>query len=180
MHPWAVKALQNCPRCKACKFHKMLFQKGNKFGKRFEKGHIPWNKGVPRSEETRRKLREAMKGRKLSEETKRKISESHRGEKAHQWKGGISKTREYNAIYKKRYRIRKKNAKGSHTREEWQELIKQFKHTCPCCGRSELEIELTEDHIVPLSKGGSDYIDNIQPLCRCCNGKKHIKVDEYK
>ena len=78
------------------------FQKGNKFGKRFPKGfkqpeewkektrkanigHIPWNKGLNRQNDSRVKkmvnnLIEFNKGRKhLSEETKRKISLANKG-----------------------------------------------------------------------------------------------------
>lgn len=43
------------------------------------KGKAPWNKGIPRSEELKRKQSEAMKGRHLSEETKKKISEALKG-----------------------------------------------------------------------------------------------------
>lgn len=49
------------------------------------KGIPAWNKGIKPSEETRKKLSEAMKvhaynkGRHLSEETKKKISEAHKG-----------------------------------------------------------------------------------------------------
>ena len=41
-----------------------------------------WNKGIPCSEETKKKLSESLKGRKhghLSEETKKKISDVHKG-----------------------------------------------------------------------------------------------------
>ncbi len=78
------------------------------------KGQEAWNKGIPRSEETKkkisvkamgnkrflgmnhseetkRKISEKKKGSYPSEETRRKMSESHKGEKCHLWKGGISK-----------------------------------------------------------------------------------------
>ena len=101
------------------------------------------------------------------------------GEKNPLWKGGISKTREYHKERRRKRRVRKLNAKGSHTFGEWELLKKQYGHCCLSCGKCEPEIILTEDHIIPLSKGGSDYIENIQPLCRSCNCKKHTKIIKY-
>ncbi len=53
------------------------------------KGKIPyfagWNKGIPMSEEIKRKILKNRKWYKHSEETKRKMSESHKGEKNHFW-----------------------------------------------------------------------------------------------
>ena len=97
------------------------------------------------------------------------------GDKHPRWKGGY----ENNKFLQKRRRARKKGADGSHTLGEWDLLKKQYGHRCPACGKEEPEIKLTEDHIVPLVKGGSDYIENIQPLCRSCNSRKYTKVIKF-
>jgi len=44
----------------------------------FKKGNIPWNKGIPTSEEIRRKISETSKGRIFSKEHRRKIGEANK------------------------------------------------------------------------------------------------------
>jgi 5-methylcytosine-specific restriction endonuclease McrA len=77
-------------------------------------------------------------------------------------------------------RAKEKNAKGSFTLEEWQDLLKKFNHVCPMCRLKEPEIKLTVDHIIPISIGGTNYISNIQPLCKVCNSIKGIKTIDLR
>lgn len=79
------------------------------------------------------------------------------------------------AHLKARRYARESNAEGLHSLEEWENLKKKHKFCCVICGKQK---KLTKDHIKPLSLGGTDYISNIQPLCRNCNSRKWKKFYE--
>ena len=180
--------------------------------KRKMKGRIPWNKGKSLTEEHKQKLRGARKelrerqgyflsseaveklrkintGRMCIEETREKISEALK-EKYREdpsthpaWKDGRTvgeSSKEYKRFRSARRRAKKAKNGGTHTMEEWEKLKKRCNYTCQACGRREPEIQLTEDHIVPVIKGGSDDISNIQALCQSCNSKKNTKIIDYR
>ena len=48
---------------------------------------------------------------------------------------------------------------------------------CLACGSDE---HLAIDHVVPVSKGGPDRVENLQTLCRRCNGGKAASYHEYR
>ncbi len=68
------------------------------------------------------------------------------------------------------YRAREVAAVGSFTSAEWLALVETYAGRCAYCGeRGPLEA----DHRTPLSRGGTNTIDNILPACRMCNARKH-------
>jgi 5-methylcytosine-specific restriction endonuclease McrA len=78
-----------------------------------------------------------------------------------------------------RYR-RQVSAPGSHTPEEWAELIQKYGNRCLRCSASGEEVQLTRDHIVPLFGGGTNNIGNLQPLCRRCNSWKGAQDIDFR
>lgn len=76
-------------------------------------------------------------------------------------------------VYSRNKRARKRAAAGSFTESEWLKVCARFGHRCPSCGK---HCALTADHIIPLSKGGTNDISNIQPLCRSCNARKNNRL----
>lgn len=82
-------------------------------------------------------------------------------------------------LYQKSRNNKKRSTGGSFTPKEWSELKNKYSNTCLCCLKQEPEIKLTADHIIPVSKGGTSYIQNIQPLCGSCNSKKSTSIINY-
>jgi 5-methylcytosine-specific restriction endonuclease McrA len=87
---------------------------------------------------------------------------------------------EKSAEYFHNRRARELQASGSFTSREWKKLCKHYNYTCLRCGRREPQIKLTVDHVIPLSVGGTNSIDNIQPLCQSCNSSKGITSIDYR
>jgi 5-methylcytosine-specific restriction endonuclease McrA len=92
-------------------------------------------------------------------------------------KRNVEKVREINRLGENRRRTRKTEAGGAFTAKEWQELCERYDHQCVACGK---RAKLTSDHVIPVSKGGSSNIENIQPLCQSCNSKKGDSVIDYR
>ena len=79
-----------------------------------------------------------------------------------------------------RRRALKAQAEGSFAYEEFVGLCNDLGWVCFYCG-CDLDSETaTADHMVPLSRGGANGIENIAPACQSCNSKKHDKtVEEF-
>lgn len=63
-------------------------------------------------------------------------------------------------------------SKGTHTEVQWLALVVAFQCRCVMCGDSVSASEVQKDHIIPVYQGGSDGIENLQPLCKSCNTAK--------
>lgn len=55
---------------------------------------------------------------------------------------------------------------------DWEKCKKYFNNKCAYCGK---ELPLSQDHFIPLSKGGEYTINNIIPACKSCNSQKNAK-----
>lgn len=56
----------------------------------------------------------------------------------------------------------------------WNNKLKDLEYKCQHCGTTN-RVEM--DHKIPLFKGGTNHIDNLQPLCHPCNSRKGIRIE---
>lgn len=80
------------------------------------------------------------------------------------------KGKQVNAVNCQRRKHRKKQALEFYNVDIWNETLKYFNNKCAYCGNVG---ELQQEHVIPLSKGGSYTKQNIIPACRFCNSSKH-------
>lgn len=81
-----------------------------------------------------------------------------------------------NATYN-RYRARKKSAGGSFTTKQWEAICQHYGNKCLRCGSAE---RITIDHVISILHGGSNNVDNLQPLCKSCNSAKSSNDIDYR
>lgn len=67
---------------------------------------------------------------------------------------------------------------GKYTLDEWENKLKEYNYSCAYCGKT--NIKLTKDHVIPVSKGGENTIDNIVPACWECNyNKRALALEDF-
>ena len=68
-----------------------------------------------------------------------------------------------------RRRAHLKGSGGSLTTEQWCAVHTELGDRCVYCGAR----EVTQDHDIPLTRGGQHERSNVVPACRSCNSSKH-------
>lgn len=133
-----------------------------------------------RGEERRAKTAEwyAERGREWHKTYRQEHPEQYR-EATKKWRA--KENNSSNAIRRRRAKL--VGSGGQHTEEQWQSLAAEYNFCCAACGKLPTGIwpdVLTRDHVLPLVNGGTDNIDNIQPLCLSCNASKNMRTIDYR
>jgi len=86
--------------------------------------------------------------------------------------------------YKNWFKVKELDAKTPRviaqkyiSKKEVRDLIINRDKYCLCCGTQN---RLSIDHVIPISRGGMNVIDNLQTLCVSCNSKKRDKIIDYR
>jgi 5-methylcytosine-specific restriction endonuclease McrA len=69
-------------------------------------------------------------------------------------------------------RARVRGAEGTFTEQEFKDKYIEYNGCCAYCGRPIAYDKVQRDHVVPLARGGNNFISNIVPACRPCNSMK--------
>lgn len=99
-----------------------------------------------------------------------------------------SKVRERNRRYRelnrdkvrqwKRNRHRQlQGAIGKFSAEEWLAKCDAAEWRCHYCGRELDEFTVTQEHLQPISRNGTNFLSNVVPACGPCNSRKHTKTE---
>lgn len=139
-----------------------------------------WNKDHP--EQRHSQISKQIQGwgerwKKLKIKTSRNYALKHPEAEKIRHQKYYANHREKYSLYSNTRRASKRHNGGSYTSREWLDLCDRYENRCLACGSME---KLEADHVIPLALGGSNSIDNIQPLCHSCNAKKYTKTVDYR
>lgn len=142
-----------------------------------------WRKNNPekvKDEYERNKQKYISRAKLWSEKNREKCRASSRSSfKRWYQRVRVQKPEYYKFLNSKTY-ARRRNAEGKHSFDEWVKIKQSFNYCCARCGLKEGFVKITKDHIIPLSLGGTDFADNLQPLCSKCNSSKGNKIFNKK
>lgn len=80
-------------------------------------------------------------------------------------------------ISRSNQKSKKKGYSGVLSMKEWEFILNLTKFMCIACEENKAD---SIDHVLPLSNGGTNTVDNIQPMCLKCNLKKGARHVDFR
>jgi 5-methylcytosine-specific restriction endonuclease McrA len=95
----------------------------------------------------------------------------------------IDRARYWRNLEKRRHQSRVARARRSGvscylTLEQWKDLLRRFNFRCAYCLKRLTKKNRSLDHLIPLTRGGGNTLDNLVPACRRCNQRKNVQTAE--
>lgn len=179
-----------CRKCPKCGEMKPLDEQHFKKNKSRPNGWEPWCKGcfnayyrerTKNNPEQRREKERRYKERhpeKVAAKRKRAHAKARAsGKNKYQNRLAWIRRTNYNMVKWRRRRALKMGAQGTHTTEQFYSRCEVHGWKCYYCSTPLTPQTVTEDHRIPLSRGGSDWPANLVSACMACNTSKHAKTE---
>lgn len=74
----------------------------------------------------------------------------------------------------KRRALKRKSPFNDFSVGQWRKCLKHFESGCAYCGKKEKVLD--QEHVIPISRGGSNTKTNVIPSCGSCNSSKGKKT----
>lgn len=195
-----TKYRSDCRECERIAF-KRWNEANREYRKEYQRSRIEQKRLNPEwveeeKEKTRKRSQEYTKANpeavkqakaKYREANREKINAKSRERYQANWEKERERKRKYEqteeAKIKRRitrlnYIARKKGAQGNYKKEDFLSLFNEGDQDCYLCGCSISQFDFHIEHKTPLSRGGSNEIDNIGISCMTCNVRKGNRTEE--
>ena len=132
------------------------------------------NRKTPQALETRKKYEQTEAYKKLKSERAKYYREKEHTQE-------LDKARKLRYYYRKYSALRSTRIEGADaiSFEDWKKLYSA--ETCYYCGAKVEGRNKTIDHKTPISRGGTNAVENLCICCQRCNSKKNNKTEaEFK
>ena len=116
-----------------------------------------------------RRIRDLMAPTRTTRELSRQEQEKRRQQALDQYYANKGKWRRNYHLRLERERIA-----GVFSEPVWRDILSVYEHRCVMCGVK--DDAMTVDHLIPLSLGGTNFRDNLAPMCHSCNRTKSTRI----